>query len=148
MPSENLLELEIDPDNEKAYGPCACCGQMTKRVWGYLRRNGETVAAYFVEWTPGHSDRAASFDFICGRWGDDTSADDRQGIAVAFRHIESGPSFMVINAEDRPLSKSSLVGSAATRDQVLHETLRAITFDMRDAVYFHDNRITELTSPL
>ena len=57
------LSLEIDPEHVREFGPCDCCGNMTKRVWDYVHRGDAGFAAYFVEWTPNHSDCAANFDF-------------------------------------------------------------------------------------
>jgi hypothetical protein len=117
---------------------------MTSRVWGYIWQDDSAIAAYFVEWTEGHPYHEANFDFIYGRWGDKTSASDRQALSVAFRHLESGPSFMVIDAADRPVGENSLVGKAATREQILNGDLRVITFALCDVVYLSDPRIAAL----
>jgi hypothetical protein len=37
---------------------------MTQRVWGYVNQGDATIAAYFVEWTPGHVQNPANFDQI------------------------------------------------------------------------------------
>jgi len=37
---------------------------MTQRVWGYVNQDDATIAAYFVEWTPGHVQNPANFDLI------------------------------------------------------------------------------------
>jgi hypothetical protein len=98
LPEHSQLALEIDPENEKLLGPCACCGEMTSRVWGYAYRSDVAIAAYFVEWTPLHTVVDAMFDLIIGTWGEGTQASDRQAVSVAFRQLESGPSFMVQDA--------------------------------------------------
>ena len=79
---------------------------------GYVSRGEVTVAAYFVEWTPGHHDRAANFDLIIGAWGSAASASDRTEVALAFHHIPTGPAFMVVDAAERPVGISPLVGEA------------------------------------
>ncbi len=56
------MELEIDPANERLFGPCDCCGQMTRRLWGYVYEDESALAAYFVEWTLGHSHHEANFE--------------------------------------------------------------------------------------
>jgi hypothetical protein len=66
---------------------------MTKRVWGYVNQGETTIAAYFVEWTPGHTEQAANFDLIVGKWGTDSTSHDRKGVALAFRQLQNGPSF-------------------------------------------------------
>ena len=69
MSSESEFQVLVEAENERTFGPCSCCGNMTRRVWGYVSQGDATVAAYFVEWTPGHKDRAANFDLIIGAWG-------------------------------------------------------------------------------
>ncbi len=138
------LTLEIDPEHTRVFGPCDCCGNMTKRVWDYVHRGDAGFAAYFVEWTPNHRDCAANFDFIYGVWGEGTTAEDRIAISVAYRYLDSGPSFMVIDASSRPVSQSTLVKSAATRNEVLGGNLREITFALCDVVYLNDPRIEEI----
>src|SRR5690242_11030249 len=78
------MRLEIRPEDEKAFGPCECCGNMTRRVWGYVYDNEEPIAAYFVEWTPGHFEPEANFDLILGKWGAGTGAADRKAVALVF----------------------------------------------------------------
>lgn len=75
-PEVPALALEIDDENQRSFGPCSCCGNMTSRVWGYVYRVDHAFAAYFVEWTPGHNDKEATFDLIIGKWGDGTDASD------------------------------------------------------------------------
>jgi hypothetical protein len=58
------LELLINPEDQRTFGPCECCGNMTQRVWGYVNQGDATIAAYFVEWTPGHVQNPANFDQI------------------------------------------------------------------------------------
>jgi hypothetical protein len=64
---EQNLQLSIDPNDQRTFGPCDCCGNMTQRVWGYVYDNDAALAAYFVEWTPGHVEQSANFDLIVGR---------------------------------------------------------------------------------
>ncbi len=56
-----------------------CCGEMTSRVWGYAYRGDDALAAYFVEWTRGHSYREATFDLIIGQWGEGNEATGAKG---------------------------------------------------------------------
>ncbi len=96
---------------------------MTQRVWGYVYDNDAALAAYFVEWTPGHVEQSANFDLIFGRWGDETSASDRVAIALEYRHLDSGPAFMVVNADMGPVARNANVGKALTREQVIRTEL-------------------------
>lgn len=144
MPESSTLRLEILPDSHKTFGPCGCCGEMTSRVWGYVYQESDALAAYFVEWTPGHQGQQANFDLIVGIWGEDTDASDRQAIAVEFRKLESGPAFRVIDAKYRAVSKSTLIAEGLDRDSVIGAPLAAQVFAICDLIYLEDPRISEL----
>jgi hypothetical protein len=144
MMSQSDLQLTINPDDQRVFGPCACCGNMTQRVWGYVSQDETTIAAYFVEWTPGHSEQAANFDLIVGKWGTESTSHDRKGIALAFRQLQNGPSFMVINAVDRPIATSSLISDALSRDQVVGMPIAETVFAVCDAIFLRDHRIGPL----
>ena len=144
MPEINDLRLEIFPDNQKTFGPCDCCGEMTSRVWGYVYQGNDALAAYYVEWTPGHDGKQANFDLIIGIWGEDTSASDRQAIAVEFRKLDTGPAFRVIDTKYRAVSKSALVGMALDRESVIGTPFATQSFAICDLIYLEDPRISEL----
>lgn len=137
----------IDPDNERTFGPCSCCGKMTRRVWGYVSQGEATLAAYFVEWTPGHKDHAANSDFVVGRWGQGTEAADRKAVAIAFRHEPTGPAFMVVDAAERQVGTSPLVCEALRREQVIGTSIATTVFALCDSVFTQDGRISELRHP-
>jgi len=140
------LTLEFNDENQRRFGPCECCGKLTNRVWGYVYRNASAIAVYYVEWTPGHMDRAASFDLILGKWGDDTSANDRRAAALDFRHIESGPSFMVVDAAGRRLAASPLISHVLARNEIIGHPIASEIFEILDTIYLNDPRIGELTA--
>lgn len=120
---------------------------MTRRVWGYVNQGEETIAAYFVEWTPGHVHGAASFDLILGKWGPKAEATDRKAVALAFKQRENGPEFMVVNAADRQIGSSSLVGEALRREQVIGSPIAETVFAVCDSIFLQDDRISELRNP-
>ena len=90
--------LEVEPTGSEDYGPCPCCGDMSRTVWGFVHSDSETLTAYYVQWTLGKPTEGAHFDLIIGRWGKTTTRRDRQGIALEYRVIAGQGSFMVINA--------------------------------------------------
>jgi hypothetical protein len=117
---------------------------MTQRVWGYVYNNDDALAAYFVEWTPGHLEQSANFDFIIGRWGDETSALDRVAVALEYRCLDSGPAFMVINADARPVAGNANVGRALMREEVIGTKLAGTVFAICDEIFLHDARLSTL----
>jgi hypothetical protein len=117
---------------------------MTQRVWGYVHDGAAALAAYFVEWTPGHVDQPANFDLIVGRWGEDTSASDRVAIALEYRCLDTGPAFMVVNADTRPIARNAIVGKALDRQEVIGTELAQTAFAICDEIFLNDSRITTL----
>jgi len=94
VPNFQEIVLEYAIENEAEFGPCPDYGQKTRRIWGYVYRSDIATAAYYVEWTPSHSQRDAAFDLILGKWGENAGSSDRQAVSVAFRVLDTGPSFI------------------------------------------------------
>jgi len=119
---------------------------MTSRVWGYVERGDATVAAYFVEWTPGHEEKHANFDLIVGKWGEDADASERQAIALEYLQFENGLAFRVADAASRKAGASSLVSKALDRDSVIGTPIAELVYAICDLIYLEDHRIAELRS--
>jgi hypothetical protein len=144
----NPKSIIVETDGSHDSGPCSCCGNMSRTVWGYLYDAETPFAAYYVHWTLARIDHGANVDLVIGKWGDETSPKDRSVVAVAFRWMSNGPQFMVIDAEERPAAKDgTLANTALRRDQVIGTTLASKVFAMLDAIWLHDQRIGELTLP-
>lgn len=144
IPTQPNMSLEYEASNEREFGPCPDCGQQTKRVWGYVYRDDAALAAYFVEWTPSHQERDAVFDLIIGKWGEDAGAADRKAVSVAYRVLETGPSFMVKDAGARRVGSSSLVSEALNRNDVVGKQIASEVFAICDLIYVADPRIAGL----
>src|SRR5215468_11817086 len=99
-----LETITLEAGGSHDSGRCECCGNMTRRVWGYLYDHDVPTAAYYVTWTAGRIDHGANFDLVLGKWGEGASPKDRSFVAAEFRWVPSGRSFMVIDAEGRPLA--------------------------------------------
>ena len=138
-------QLRVQPTGSKDLERCKCCGNVTRRVWGYVHRGETREAAYFVEWIPGSVDlHGAYFDLIVGRWGDGAEPSDRVAVSLAFRRVPDGPEFMVVDAADRDIARSELVGRSPGHEEVLAGPLAKRAFAIVDAVWLQDERIGEL----
>jgi hypothetical protein len=140
-----MAKLYILPAKEAQFGPCECCGNRTRRVWGFARRGRWTAAGYYVEWTPGHvPDRGAIFDVVLGKWGERATPVDRVLVSLEYRLLESGPTFMVVDAAGRPADERGFVGQALARPQVIGTPWAAKAFETVDAILDKDDRVCEL----
>ena len=135
-------KLTIEPGGEKTSGPCTCCNQMTRRIWGYAYQSDSALAAYFVEWTPGHQDNGAAFDLILGSWGDEADNTQRLAVSLEFRRLETGPAFMVVDAQSKSVSRSPLISRALSRNEVVGQPIASTAYAVCDAIYLLDSRFT------
>jgi hypothetical protein len=135
----------VEPTGSNDSGPCSCCGENSRSVWGLIHHEDAGEAAYFVHWTLHHVDLdGAHFDLALGRWGEDSSSKDRFAVSLEFRRTEQGPQFMVIDATDRPIARGELVSRALRRDEVIGTPLAKQVFDIIDAIWLQDQRIEEI----
>ena len=136
--------VTIEPLKEALRGPCDCCGQEARTVWGLASMDGRPVAAYYVRWTPGQVGHGADFDLVLGKWGDQAGAADRCTVALSYRLLESGPAFMVVDAAGRKVSNGGLAARALARSDVVGTPLAEQVFAIADAVLAADRRTAEI----
>jgi hypothetical protein len=137
-----VAEYEVEAMGEAA-GQCECCGKPSQSIWGVVHRAGaESVASYFLQWTPGADLAAhpANLDMIIGAWGEGTGAADRVAVSMLYGEGEAGPAVMVIDAKPRRIAKNPLVGAALERDEVIGTPMAKAVFDIFDAVFAQDAR--------
>jgi hypothetical protein len=125
-------------------GHCDCCGSTTKRIWGFIHRDGATVAAYFVGWAEQCPDHGTSFDLILGMWGAATTKQDRYAVALEYRIVEGSPQFMVVDAQGRLTSDQDIAGFALKRSEIIGTPLAPRVFALIDAIYIGDPRLDEI----
>jgi hypothetical protein len=137
--------LTIEPVASKDHGPCSCCGDLSRSVWGYVCAENDAYAAYFVHWTLGQVPKhGAHIDLIIGRWGDRTTASNREAVSLEYRIGDTGPSVMVIDAHGRTHADGTLAKRALRREDVIGKPIAKKVFAICDAVLFLDERLTEL----
>ena len=138
------MKILIEQGVEDAPTSCDCCGRETRALNGYASDEHGALATYWVRWTDGHvEDSGADFDLVIGEWGG-APASSRVAVSLCYRITESGPGFMIIDASDRSVATSPLVGRALTRDEVIGTPLAADVFRILDAIWLQDNRIAAL----
>ncbi|MCE9531011.1 MAG: hypothetical protein K8T89_07790 [Planctomycetes bacterium] len=140
-----MKRLEIEPTGQNDHGPCPCCGNTSRCVWGLVHGPKGAVAAYYAHWTVSRvADHWPNFDLIIGKWGDGTTAADRCMVALRYRLMDDGPTFMVIDPDDRPAAKSELVGRALPRADVIGKPIAEQAFAIVDTILAQDDRLAEL----
>ena len=138
-----MYEIELSGSHET--GVCECCGNESRRVWGYVHRQGRPIAAYFVHWTLGHvEEHGANFDLILGPFDEGSTADDRGAVSLAYRLIDQVPTYMVIDAASRPTDDGTLASYAYARSEIIGDPIAGDIFAICDAILPNDPRLAEL----
>ncbi len=135
-------ELIVEPTGDNEFGPCSCCGNMSKTVWGFVHHGKKTLAAYFVSWTQNKPEHDVSFDLLIGEWGKKANEKQKKAVSLVYRLSEN--SLMVIDAKDRPIANNELVGKVLKREDVIGQPLAQTVFSIVDAVFLRDERIREI----
>jgi len=116
-------------------------------VWGFVHDGPGTIASYFVHWTLGQvQEHGACFDLVLGQWGEGATPADRVAVSLHFRHLDSGPSFMVVDAKDRPIGDGALAATILSRSEVLGSRWEATVYDVVDAIWLRDARVAEVVT--
>jgi hypothetical protein len=138
--------FKIEQEKTQDFGPCDCCGSMSRLVAGFVTRDGESYAGYQVHWTLGQVERhGATFYIILGYWGESTLAEDRYAVALRYRCDAEATGFMVVDAQTA-VASHPLVGRALTREEVIGTPLAQEMFDVIDFIWLYDDRILEITA--
>jgi len=135
------LIIAVDPDGESG-GTCDYCGKETRTIWGYLRADQQTIAAYVVQWTRNHPEHYPNIDLLIGTSGDDALEDKK---LAAWQFNPAVNSFRLIDSASRPAAKSKLCNESLTREQVLADSaFKELTTSFLDAVWLDDPRLPEV----
>ena len=131
------------------FGPCECCGDVTRRATGMVRRDGDPYALYEVVWTTHQVVRhGAEFSLILGGMGEGTTAADKFAVALHYFVEPDRFGFMVVDASETPLASDPLVGRALSREDVVGTPLAHEVFDLVDAIWVKDPNIAEITDSM
>jgi hypothetical protein len=134
------LRYHVLPDGE-AGGICDCCGETTKRIWGYVETIDRTVAAYFVTWTMGRPEDLAKFELVVGPWGEGAAPASRKAVTALYG-IHDGEGWFMVHDNDGSLKNIAAV--ALKRKEVIGKPIAKKCFDLLDAIWLGDRRLSEV----
>jgi hypothetical protein len=138
--------FQIEQGKTQDFGPCDCCGSLSRFVTGCVTRDGEAYAGYQVHWTLGQmKEHGAEFFVILGYWGGGAVGADRQVVALRYRADSEATGFMVVDADETRIASHPLLGRALRREEVIDTPLAQEVFDIVDFIWLLDDRITEIT---
>lgn len=128
------------------FGPCPCCGDISRSASGMVRRDDEPYALYQVYWTANQVARhGAEFFVVLGRFGEGAAASDRFAVALHFFVEPDKFGFMVVDADQTSIASNPLVGRSLRREAGVGTPLAQEVFDLVDAIWLNDGNISEVT---
>ncbi len=140
-----MQNITIELGKEKEFGPCDCCGQMSRTVWGYLSVDGTSRAVYYVQWTLGEVKRhGANIDLVLGEWGDTSTPAQRVAVSLVYRIGPHGPEFASIDPDERPHASAGLADNRIPGRHVLGNPVGADAYAFTHAIFGQDARVREL----
>lgn len=140
-----MQDLRVEPDKQNDTGPCACCGSMSRTVWGYLYEAGVSRAVYYVQWTLGQVPRhGANIDLLMGEWGEGSTPEQRVAVSLVYRVGPNGPEFASMDPDQRPHANSGLAAHRIPGRHVLGNPVGADAYAFLHAIFGQDQRVAEL----
>ena len=138
--------LTIKPLGSRDTGRCACCGRVSRAVWGLVDCGDKPHGSYFVHWTVGHVfENGAHFAVILRGRDNEANATERYAVSLEYRVRDNGPEFMVVDAvPDRVAKIGALADRFLKRNDVIGGPLAKTVFDICDAALAQDKRLTPL----
>jgi hypothetical protein len=128
------------------YGPCECCGDISRSATGMVRRDGDPYALYNVHWTTAQLARhGAEFYLVLGEFGEGTTAADKFAVALHFFVEDDRYGFALVDASQTAMASHPLISSVLSRDEVVGTPLAQEVFDLVDAIWLNDVNISEVT---
>jgi hypothetical protein len=133
------LRFVIEASGEAAHGPCADCGHETRSVWGYVSNvRGARGVLHAVDRRPPRARRAGARDDRPLGWRGSEAA---SAFGLELRVLETGPSFMLVDAATLPWTDNAIVGTTLTREAALGHPMRDEVFAILDQVIVEDPRV-------
>lgn len=140
-----MQNIRVEPTKSNDTGPCDCCGQMSRTVWGYLYVDDVSRAVYYVQWTLNQVPRhGANVDLVMGDWGDGSTSAKRVAVSLVYRVGPNGPEFGSIDPGERPHASSGLADHRIPGRHVLGNPVGADAYAFLHAIFGQDPRVAEL----
>ena len=140
-----MQNIRIEPTKANDTGPCECCGQMSRTVWGYLYVDDDARAVYYVQWTLGEVARhGANIDLVMGDWSEGSTSAKRVAVSLVYRIGPNGPELASIDPGSRPHASSGLADHQIPGRHVLGNPVGADAYAFLHAIFGQDARVAEL----
>lgn len=124
-------------ENSKA-SVCNCCGQKSCTGHGFIYKDDDAYAVYYVGWSIAHTEKKVSFALAIGEWDDNSTSVDRTCFGLEAYESEEDISFRVIEPGESPWPKTDLMGEMISQNKSLnHQLLKEVFVIVENVVRNH-----------
>jgi hypothetical protein len=128
----STLRLEIGED--QAEGTCFCCGESSWTGHGFVYKNNEPYAVYFVGASDMHREDGVTFAIAIGEWTEDEGPEDRVCLGLQARESGAMINFRFIEREESPWGSTELLGDMLPKSNALVHPARRAVLDIAELI--------------
>lgn len=122
-----MVAYDVEVGENQVPSKCKCCGEESCVGHGFVYKNHDAYAVYYVGWSSAHSPKKVSFALAVGDWGDDAANSSRTCFGVEATEDANEVLLRVLEPQESPWPDSDLLGEMLGRDQGLsHPLLKEI----------------------
>ncbi|WP_131177975.1 hypothetical protein [Phytopseudomonas dryadis] len=138
-----MSSYDVEVGENRNASLCRCCGNDSYVGHGFIYKDGNAYAVYYVGWSEEHFDKRVSIALAIGEWDDNSTAEDRTCFGVEVSEGKDEFLFRIMEPGEAPWSNTGLLGLMLSRDEALsHPLLKEVFFIveniLRDHVALHE----------
>lgn len=118
-----MANYDIEVGENKNASTCHCCGKESCVGHGFIYKDDDAYAVYYVGWSDAHPDKKVSFALAIGEWDDDSTSSDRACFGIEMYEGEDEILFRVIEPSESPWADTDLLGQMLARKETLAHSL-------------------------
>ncbi len=118
-----MVNYDIEIGENKKASTCYCCEKKSCVGHGFVYKDGDAYAVYYVGWSDAHADRRVSIALAIGDWDDDSTELDRTCFGVEIYESKEEVMFRIIEPSESPWPDTDLLGHMLVRKEALTHPL-------------------------
>lgn len=124
--------IELGEDSTTSV--CKCCNEKSCTGHGFVYKNNDAFAVYYVAWSKAHYPKKVTFALAIGLWDEQSTSKDRTCIGFEAYESESDILFRVIEPDESPWPKTDLMGEMLEKSEAMGSSLLQEAFVIAEEV--------------
>ena len=129
-----MNEYGIEVGENESSSTCDCCGENSCVGRGFVYKNDDAHAVYYVGWSDSHFEKQVSIALAIGEWDDDSTKNDRTCFGLVVFEDEDQFLFRVVEPCESPWSDIDFLGPMLSREKSLTSPLLKEVFEIAENI--------------